>query len=80
LDKFASTKSSPKVTISLGYFMFSINHKEPPKVTQLAKNPPIWSPWLGVACRDWIQTIGLWIISKSSTDWNAVDAVGIEIS
>jgi hypothetical protein len=34
------------VTISLGYFIFSKNHNEPPKVAQLAKNHPIWSPWL----------------------------------
>ncbi len=34
-----------KVAISLGYFMFSKNHDDPPKVAQLAKNHPIWSPW-----------------------------------
>jgi hypothetical protein len=38
-------KVAPKVTIILGYFIFSKNHNEPPKVAQLAKNHPIWSPW-----------------------------------
>ncbi len=37
------------VAISLGYFIFSKNHNEPPKVAQLANNNPIWSPWLQVA-------------------------------
>jgi hypothetical protein len=32
------------VAISLGYFIFSKNHNEPPKVAQLANNNPIWSP------------------------------------
>jgi hypothetical protein len=32
------------VNISLGYFIFKKNHNEPPKVTQLAINHPIWSP------------------------------------
>jgi hypothetical protein len=41
-------KVAQKVAISLGYFMFSKSHKEPPKVTQLAKNCPIWSLWLWV--------------------------------
>jgi hypothetical protein len=36
--------ATQKVDISLGNFMFSKNHKEPPKVTQLVKNRPIWSP------------------------------------
>jgi hypothetical protein len=30
-------KVAQKVTIILGYFIFSKSHKEPPKVTQLAK-------------------------------------------
>ncbi len=38
-------KVAPKVTISLVCFMYSKNHKEPPKVAQLVKNRPIWSPW-----------------------------------
>ncbi len=39
-------KVAQKVEIPLGYFIFSKNHNEPPKVAQLAKNCPIWSPWL----------------------------------
>ena len=35
-----------KVAITLGYFILSKNHNEPQKVAQLAKNHPIWSPWL----------------------------------
>jgi hypothetical protein len=31
-------KVTQNVTISLGYFIFSKNHNEPPKVAQLAKN------------------------------------------
>jgi hypothetical protein len=34
-------KVAQKVTIILGYFIFSNNHNEPPKVAQLAKNHPI---------------------------------------
>ena len=41
-------KVAQKVTIILGYFIFSKNHNEPPKVAQLAKNRPIWSPCLQV--------------------------------
>jgi len=37
-------KVSQDVAIILGNFIFSKNHNEPPKVTQLAKYPPIWSP------------------------------------
>jgi hypothetical protein len=36
-------KVAQNITISLGYFIFSKNHNEPPKVAQLAKNGPIWS-------------------------------------
>jgi hypothetical protein len=39
-------KVAQKVAIILGYFIFSKNHNEPPKVAQLAKNCPIWSPWM----------------------------------
>ncbi len=39
-------EAAKTVAISLGYFMFSKNHEEPPKVAQLAKNRPIWSPCL----------------------------------
>jgi hypothetical protein len=39
-------KVAPKVTINLGYFILSKNHIELPKVVQLAKNCPIWSPWV----------------------------------
>ncbi len=28
----------------MGYFIFSKNHIESPKVAQLARNRPIWSP------------------------------------
>jgi hypothetical protein len=48
-------KIAPKVAISLGYFIFSKNHKEPPKVAQLVKNHPIWSPCL----RCQVSTINL---------------------
>jgi len=41
-------KVAQKVAIILGYFIFSKNHNEPPKVAQLAKNRPIWSPCLGI--------------------------------
>jgi hypothetical protein len=37
-------KEAQKVAIILGYFIFSKNHNESPKVAQLAKNRPIWSP------------------------------------
>ncbi len=37
-------KVAQNVHISLGNFILSKNHKEPPKVAQLAKNSPIWSP------------------------------------
>jgi hypothetical protein len=37
-------KVAQNVAISLGYFIFSKNHNEPPKVAQLAKNWQIWSP------------------------------------
>jgi len=37
-------KVAQKVAIILGYFILSNNHIEPPKVAQLAKNHPIWSP------------------------------------
>jgi hypothetical protein len=36
-------KVAQSVTISLGYFIFSKNH-EPPKVAQMVKDCPIWSP------------------------------------
>jgi hypothetical protein len=36
-------KVAQNVAISLGYFKFSKNHNEHPKVAQLAKNCPIWS-------------------------------------
>jgi hypothetical protein len=36
-------KVAQNITISFGYFIFSKNHIEPPKVAQLAKNRPIWS-------------------------------------
>jgi len=39
-------KVAPKVAISFGYFLFSKNIIEPPKVTQWAENGPIWSPWM----------------------------------
>jgi hypothetical protein len=35
-------KLAQNVAISLGYFLK--NHNEPPKVAQLAKNHPFWSP------------------------------------
>ncbi len=37
-------KVAQKVAIILGYFILSKNHNEPPKVAQLVKNRPIWSP------------------------------------
>jgi hypothetical protein len=37
-------KVAQKVTIVLDYFIFSKNHNAPPKVAQLMKNHPIWSP------------------------------------
>ncbi len=42
---FLKQKLAQNVAISLGFFNFSRNHDEPPKVAQLAKNHPIWSPW-----------------------------------
>ncbi len=39
-------KVAQNVTISLGYFIFSKNHNEPPNVAYLPKNHPIWSPCL----------------------------------
>jgi hypothetical protein len=41
-------KVANNVTISLGYLIFSKKHNEPPKVAQLTKNCPIWSPWTGL--------------------------------
>jgi len=38
-------KEAQNVAFSLGYFIFSKNHNEPPKEVQLAKNCPIWLPW-----------------------------------
>jgi len=35
-----------KVAIILGYFILSKNHDEPPKLAQLVKIHPIWSPCL----------------------------------
>ncbi len=35
-------KVAQNVAIILGYFIFSKNHNEPPKVAQLEKNCPIW--------------------------------------
>jgi hypothetical protein len=37
-------KVAQNVEIILDYSIFSKNHTEPPKVAQLAKNRPIWSP------------------------------------
>jgi hypothetical protein len=39
-------KVAQNCVISLGFFIFSKNHNEPPKVDQLAKNRLIWSPCL----------------------------------
>jgi hypothetical protein len=39
-------KVAQNVTISLGYFIFTKFLSEPPKVAQLVKNYPIWSPCL----------------------------------
>jgi hypothetical protein len=37
-------KIAQKIAMILGYFILSKNHNEPPKVAQLVKNCPIWSP------------------------------------
>jgi hypothetical protein len=37
-------KIAQKVAIILGYFILSKYNNEPPKVAQLARNCPIWSP------------------------------------
>jgi hypothetical protein len=37
-------KIAKNVAITLGYFVFSKNHNEPPKEAQLVENCPIWSP------------------------------------
>ncbi len=37
-------KVAQNVAIILGYFICSKNHNEPPKVAQLSKNHPFWSP------------------------------------
>jgi hypothetical protein len=39
-------KVAQNVAISLGFFIFSENHNEPPKVAQMVKKCPIWSPCL----------------------------------
>jgi hypothetical protein len=44
-------KVAQNVTISLGYFIFSNNHNEPPKVAQLPKNRPIWPPCSHKNCK-----------------------------
>jgi hypothetical protein len=38
-------KVAQNVTISWGYFIFSSNDNEPPKVAKLVKICPFWSPW-----------------------------------
>ncbi len=38
-NRFAWQKIAQNIAISLGYFIFSKNHNEPPKVAQLAKTP-----------------------------------------
>jgi len=38
-------KVAQKGTIILGYFIIQKNNNETPKVAQLVKNHPIWSPW-----------------------------------
>ncbi len=44
-NKFAWTKNSPKSSHYFGLLhSFKNHHNEPPKVAQLAKNRPIWSP------------------------------------
>ncbi len=47
------------VAITLGYFIFSKNHNEPPKVAQLAKNHPIWSPCDKVKMNDLFVFVSL---------------------
>jgi hypothetical protein len=37
-------KVDQKVAIHLGFFILSKNHYKPPKVAELVKNHPIWSP------------------------------------
>jgi hypothetical protein len=37
-------KVAQNITLSLGYFIFSKNPNRPPKVAQLVKHHPIWSP------------------------------------
>jgi hypothetical protein len=37
-------KVAQNIAISLGYFIFSKNHKKPPIVSQFSKSDPIWSP------------------------------------
>jgi len=37
-------KVAKNFAIILGYFIFSKNHNKPPKVAQVTKNCPIWSP------------------------------------
>ncbi len=39
-------KWAQNIAISLGYFIFSKNQNEPPKIAQLIKDHPIWSPLL----------------------------------
>ncbi len=53
-----------KVAIYLGYFVFSKNHNEPPKVAQLAKNCPILSPTVEKALikiLTWKDIIKVWM-------------------
>jgi hypothetical protein len=37
-------KVAQKVAMHLSYLILSKNLNEPPKIAQLAKNSPIWSP------------------------------------
>jgi len=45
-QKYHYLKVAQKVAIILGSFILKKYHYEPPKVAQLVKIRPIWSPWL----------------------------------
>jgi hypothetical protein len=45
LDENVKNLITQKVATFLGYFIFSKNHNEIPKVAQYMKSHPIWSTW-----------------------------------
>jgi hypothetical protein len=60
-NRFAQRKNCPKSCDSFG--LLHQNHTEPPKVAQLVKNRPIWSPCIEISflyfCYHWVPLLRL---------------------